>query len=378
MAPVPSRGGRPSREPLPAWDRRTWLVTIPLALIVICAFFPSLDNGFVSWDDHENFLDNPSFRGLGAAQIKWAWTTFLIGVYQPLAWLLFEAQFVFYELDPRGYHLISLLFQVTDAVVLYLLTVTLLVRCQTETRLESPWPRALSAGLATALFAAHPLRVEAVAWASCQPYLPCILFAMLSVLAYLGAFPANSAPRWSLLAGSFLFFLAALLFKAVAVTLPVVLLILDVYPLRRLPDATGRWFGPPARRVLWEKVAFVVLSLVFMALAIRAREQSPFLVESYNVSEGVAQACYAVWFYVQKTLWPRDLIAFYPLPRELNWLAFPYGLGILATLAHERGVVSRASALAGIVGGMAQLPSDPGPQLGHHSQQQLRDRRRSL
>ncbi len=270
--------------------------------------------------------------------MKWAWTTFLIGVYQPLAWLLFEAQYVFYELDPRGYHLTSLLLHVADAVVLYVLTVTLLVRCQTEFRLASSWPRALSAGLATALFATHPLRVEAVAWVSCQPYLPCILFAMLSVLVYLGAFPANSTPRWGLLAGSFFFFLAALLFKAVAVNLPVVLLILDVYPLRRLPDATGRWFGPSARRVLWEKAPFVVLSLVFMGVAIRAREQSPFLVESYEVSEGIVQACYAVWFYILKTLWPRDLIAFYPLPHGLNWLAFPYGLGILATLGVSVGL----------------------------------------
>ena len=58
----------------------------------------------------KNFLDNPYFRGLGAAQVKWAWTTFWFGVYQPLAWLLFEAQYVFWKLDPRGYHLTSLFF----------------------------------------------------------------------------------------------------------------------------------------------------------------------------------------------------------------------------------------------------------------------------
>ena len=57
---------RASREPVPGWDRRTWLVAIPLALIVIAAFIPALDNGFVEWDDSENFLDNPYYRGLGA------------------------------------------------------------------------------------------------------------------------------------------------------------------------------------------------------------------------------------------------------------------------------------------------------------------------
>jgi hypothetical protein len=98
-----------SSEPLPAWDRRTWLVAIPLALIVIAAFIPALDNGFVEWDDSENFVDNPFYRGLGIAQVKWAWSTLWVGVYQPLGWLLFETQYVVWKLDPRGYHLTSLL-----------------------------------------------------------------------------------------------------------------------------------------------------------------------------------------------------------------------------------------------------------------------------
>src|SRR4029077_624647 len=94
--------------------------------------------------------------------------------------------------------------------------------------------RALSTGRAVALFSVHPFRTEVVAWASCQPYLPCALFCMLTVLAYLQAFPGNGAPRWGWPLGSVLLFLLALLSKAVAVTLPAILLILDVYPLRRL------------------------------------------------------------------------------------------------------------------------------------------------
>ena len=121
----------PIRYPLPARDWRTWLLTIPLALIVIYAFIPTLDNGFVGgYDDDPNFRDNPYFRGLGAAQVKWAWSTLLLGVYQPLAWLLFEVQYVFCQLDPRGYHFTSLLLQVANTAVLYVLTVALLVRCR--------------------------------------------------------------------------------------------------------------------------------------------------------------------------------------------------------------------------------------------------------
>ncbi len=338
VAPTPYLSAGPNRDPLQAWDRRSWLVMIPLALIVIYAFSPSLDNSFVRWDDHRNFLENPSFRGLGAAQLKWAWTTFWVGVYQPLAWMLFETQYVFWRLDPRGYHSTSLLLQLANAAVLYVLTVALLVRCRTDSCLESGWRCSLSAGLATALFAVHPLRVEAVAWISCQPYLPCALFSMLSVLAYLRAFGTSSSPRWGWLVGSFLLFVAALLFKAPAVSLPAVLLILDVYPLGRFPDETGRWLGASARRALLEKVPFVMTSLLFMGLAIAAKPQSQLPVHQDNASEGIARACYAIWFYIWKTVLPLDLIAFYPAPRELNWLAFSFSLSILATLGISAGL----------------------------------------
>ena len=82
--------------PAPARDRRTGLVAVPLVLLVAVAFLPALDNGFVDWDDELNFLENSHYRGLGWPQVRWAWSTFLLGVYQPLAWLLLEAQYVLF------------------------------------------------------------------------------------------------------------------------------------------------------------------------------------------------------------------------------------------------------------------------------------------
>ncbi len=320
------------QEPRPAWDRRSWLVAIPLALFVIAAFIPILNNGFVTWDDDKNFLDNPFYRGLGLAQVKWACSTFWVGVYQPLAWLLFGAQYVFWKLDPRGYHLTSLVFHAANAVVLYVLTVTLLVRCRPDSFLRSPWTCSVGAGLATALFMVHPLRVEAVAWASCQPYLPCAFFSMLAVLAYLWAFPRDSSRRWGWLVWSFVLFVAALLSKAVAVSLPAVLLILDVYPLRRLCNGPGPWFGSSARRALLEKVPFVMVSLVFMGLAVAAKPQTRVYFKHYDASARFAQACYAPWFYIEKTALPLDLTAYYPTPGDMNWLAPSFLLSIMGTL----------------------------------------------
>ncbi|HEX3446819.1 MAG TPA: hypothetical protein VHS97_01120, partial [Isosphaeraceae bacterium] len=94
-APVGRQNSRRSRQAPAGWGACIWLVPIPLVLVVMTAFFPALNNGFVNWDDDKNFLDNPYYRGIGAAQWKWAWSTFWLGVYQPLAWLLFEVQYFF-------------------------------------------------------------------------------------------------------------------------------------------------------------------------------------------------------------------------------------------------------------------------------------------
>jgi tetratricopeptide (TPR) repeat protein len=325
---------------VPGREGRTWLVAVPLALLVIAAFLPVLDNGFVDLDDAHNFLSNPYYRGLGIAQVHWAWSTFRLGVYQPLAWLILEAEYAVWGLDPRGYHLISLLWHAANAVVLYVLTVTVLARCQADPGPRSPWAWAFGAGLATALYAVHPLRVEAVAWASCQPYLPCALFSMLAVLAYLRAVGRGPSPDWGWLVGSFVLFAAALLSKAPAVTLPAVLLILDVYPLRRLGGGPGRWFGAPARKVYWEKVPFVLLSLVFMGLAIAARKHVRAMVpiERYGTSARIAQACYGIWLYIVKTVLPLDVTALYPSPQQVDWLAAPFLLSILGTVVTSVGL----------------------------------------
>ncbi len=107
-----------------------WSLVIPTALMAFVAFLPILNNEFVDRDDPENFLENPYFRGLGPDQIRWAFVTFHHGVYQPLSWLIFEAQYAGWGLDPWGYHLISLLLHTVSTAALYVLTVTLLRLCQ--------------------------------------------------------------------------------------------------------------------------------------------------------------------------------------------------------------------------------------------------------
>jgi Tfp pilus assembly protein PilF len=304
---------------------RAFWIGVGVALTAISAFLPVLDNGFVTfWDDQVNFLQNVHYRGLGAAQLRWAWTNFLLGVYQPLAWMLLEVQYAIWELDPWGYHFVSLLLHALNAALLYLLTVRLIGRSEPALCSDQPWRSNACAALAAVLFAVHPLRTEVIAWASCQPYLLCATFCLLSVLAYLRAVPESTSPaRRGWLVASMLFYAAALLCKAMAAALPAVLVVLDVYPLRRLGGGRGRWFGRAVRGVWYEKAPFVVLVLIFAMITIAAKVHAAgsFLAlapPTDSLLFRISQVCYAVVFYPYKTLLPVDLVALYGSP-AIHW-----------------------------------------------------------
>jgi tetratricopeptide (TPR) repeat protein len=308
-------------------------VAILLVLLVGAAFSPCLENDFV-WDDVENFVDNPFYRGLGWSQIRWAWTNFRLGVYYPLAWMVLEVQYVLFGLRLWGYHLSGLILYAINTVVLFLVTAELMVHCRVGPDRDCRKALALSTGLAVALYAVHPLRAEVVAWTSCEPYLLCALFFELAVLAYLRAFREGPSPHWGWLIGSFLCFIASLLSKAVAVSLPAVLLILDVYPLRRLGGGQGRWFGPSVRRVWWEKIAFGAMSVLFTGIAFAARVPHRRLVteQAWGLSQRISQACFGVWFYLIKTVLPLHLTAYYPISVKVGALEPTFLLSIVATV----------------------------------------------
>ena len=105
-----------------------WLVPALIALVTFAAFLPTLHNQFVNWDDDENFLDNPHYRGLGWTQLRWMWTTFHLGHYIPLTRMTFGLDYRLWGMNPFGYHLTSLLLHAANAVVFFFITRRLLTR----------------------------------------------------------------------------------------------------------------------------------------------------------------------------------------------------------------------------------------------------------
>jgi protein O-mannosyl-transferase len=319
--------GRPSRNRV---DRCVATVVIVAAL---GAFLPVLNNRFVDhWDDQTNFLDNQEFRGLGWPQVRWAWTTCLQGAYQPLTWMLLEAEYVTWGLDPRGYHLASMALHAVDAFLLFVLIRTLLSRALPGIEPGLRWAIPVMSGLAAAVFAVHPLRVEVVAWASGQGYLPCAGLAMLSVLAYVrGCGYGPRRPGW--LFASVLLFAAALGCKAVPVGLPLVLLILDATLLGRMSSARS------LPGLLAEKVPYVIPAIAASWMAVQAksdlsRPEYPPAGPARLVARRVAVAGYGLGYYLDKTVRPWDLSAyrFRPDPIRPAEPRFAVSLAVVAAL----------------------------------------------
>src|SRR5438094_5673153 len=312
------------------WIR--WLAPSLVALVTLVAFLPTLHNQFVNWDDDVNFLDNPHYRGLGWSKLHWMWTTFHMAHYIPLTWMTLGMDYLLWGMNPVGYHLTSLLLHTTSAVVFFFLARRLLTLAL---------PRAsgrghaltVSAGFAALVFAIHPLRVESVAWATERRDVLSGLFYLLTLLMYLRACERGAPGRRSYWLSVALFG-CALLSKSMAVSLPVVLLILDVYPLQRLGGPI-RWWGQRARRVYADKIPFVLLAAAASALAFRAQTLLHSLVslDQLSVPGRLEVSVYGLSFYLWKMILPLRLSNLYPRPPTLDPWAMPFLLSCGVVLA---------------------------------------------
>ena len=230
--------------------RRSWL---PAAVFAVTALFfsGSLQNGFVNWDDDVNLLLNPNYRGLGWQQLKWMFTTFYMGHYQPLSWLSLALDHALWGMDPKGYHLTGLLLHAANAAVFYFVALRLLRLAAPAGRGEPEAALPLAAAFASLCFSLHPLRVEAVVWATERRDTLSGFFYLLTLLYYLKACSPgeDGTRRYRRLAAAAVLYLFSLLSKGIGVSLPAALILLDIYPLRRLPAADGDWLSAASRKV---------------------------------------------------------------------------------------------------------------------------------
>jgi tetratricopeptide (TPR) repeat protein len=329
-----------------------------VAVATLALFLPSVRFGFLLWDDAANFVDNPAYRGLGLAQLTWMFSSAHMGHYIPVTWLTLGLDYLAWGLDPAGYHLTNVLLHAANGTLVFLLARRLLRAVRAggaEPGATPDHPATLLGAAAAALFfALHPLRVESVAWVTERRDLVSGLFYLAVVLAHVrwAAAPPGRGRAWY--GATLVFFVCGVLAKSMVVTLPVALLALDVYPLRRLGGGPGRWLGAAARRVWVEKLPLVAVAGAASAIAfaaVRPLGNMPSL-ETLGLGERLGLSVYGAAFYLARTLVPVRLSPLYERPESVGamlQILLLAGAGILGLAAAALVLRRRWPALAAVL-----------------------------
>lgn len=289
------------------------LTALAVATAVFVLFLPALGNGFVSWDDEKNFVQNSHYRGLGLDQLRWMWTTIHLGHYVPLSWMTLGLDYTLWGMNPTGYHLTNVVLHAVNATLVYFLALRVLSAAGVGDASSRDEKMRIGAAVVAALiFALHPLRVESVAWITERRDVLCSCFALGSVLAYLRSVDREAKARgWY--AASIALLAASLLSKGTAVVVAPILVLLNIYPLRRLGGVSG-WTTPRARRVYRELLPFIMLALTASVLTLVALQH----MDQLSIGGKAAVSAYSLWLYVWKTLLPTRLSPLYAMPARVD------------------------------------------------------------
>jgi tetratricopeptide (TPR) repeat protein len=274
----------------------------PLVILALTglALWPVTAAQFVSFDDGYYLVGNSRVReGLTPAAVGWALTTREASNWHPLTWISHMAALEIFGLDPFGHHLVNLLLHLLSALLCHL------------------WLAGMTGAprrslLAALLFAVHPLHVESVAWVAERKDVLSGFFWNATLLAHL-AFVRRPGGRRALPVA--ILFLISLAAKPMVVTLPLVLLILDWWPLGRLVRRPGAG-GSPLAAAVAEKLPLLVPAAAASLVAIWAQGESGALKSLREIPPGMrfGNALVSAAAYLERAILPRDLAVFYPFP----------------------------------------------------------------
>ena len=312
----------PKSGKLPAVDRDQTTLTlwIVLALIaaVISVYLQATSFDFTRYDDNYFITENPVVQqGLSFKNLAWACTAVQNGTWQPITWLthMFDCQV--YGMNAGGHHLTNIIFHLISTILLFFL-----LRRVTATI----YPSALVA----ALFALHPLHVESVAWVGERRDVLSTIWWILTMFAYVTWSVKGGTARYVLVLACFG---AGLMSKPMLVSLPLILLLIDFWPLQRvsLAESGKSLLTKKNIPLLVEKLPLCVMAAGMGIIAIIATGQEGSLGTSiqYPWSLRIENALVTYVKYLIFTFWPVDLIPHYPYPASYPFWQVAGSCGIL-------------------------------------------------
>jgi tetratricopeptide (TPR) repeat protein len=285
-------------------------LAILLALGTAAVYAPAMRNGFVNLDDPDYVTRNPHvLGGLTWADIHWALgSSYPSSNWHPLTWFSHMLDVQLYGGNPAGHHFTSILLHIFGVVLLFLL-------------IEQATGRTLRSAAVAALFAVQPLNVEAVAWISERKSVLSVFFFLLAIGAY-GWYAKKPAPGRYL--GVVLFFGLGITAKVMVIPFPFALLLLDYWPLARLPgtDAEGkpRTFFAALGALVIEKIPLFVMAAAGGAVTVYVHSREHALTATMPFSWRFKNAIFSYLAYLGKAVWPARLAPYYPHPENtLTW-----------------------------------------------------------
>ena len=277
------------------------LVGTLLLVGTLVAFWNVSHAGFVNYDDPAYVSANPIVQsGLTAENVRWAFTTFHYSNWHPLTWLSYMTDCQLFGMNPLSFHLVNLAFHMANTLLVFVLL---------QRVTGNLWPSAIVA----AFFSWHPLHVESVAWISERKDVLSTFFVLLTICAYAAyaEYAKHRRAGWYL--STLVLFLLALMSKAMAVTVPFLLLLMDVWPLGRLNFTSPGW-ARSVRQLIFEKVPLFVLSLAASLATFLAQGDAVMTTSHLGLTHRLENAVVSYARYLGKTFWPADLAVFYPHP----------------------------------------------------------------
>ncbi|MFN0241701.1 MAG: tetratricopeptide repeat protein [Planctomycetota bacterium] len=315
--PNENEAGQPVRT-------RSVLACVALAALVFGVYWRVAQHAFVEYDTPEYVTENPHvLAGLSLAGARWALTSTYAANWFPLTWLSHMLDVELFGVDAGRHHLMNVALHAASACVLFL-------------ALQRMTKALLASFLVAALFAIHPLHVESVAWIVERKDVLSALFGWLCLYAWCAYAERPSALRYG---AAWLCLAAGLMSKPMLVTWPFVLLLVDVWPLRR----TGLGW----RRLVLEKLPFLALSIAssLMTLYVQRLGGAVQALDNLPLTDRLSNAAVAVARYLAKTFWPVDLAFYYPrsdvgasTPAVLGAIALVIALLVAAVLARRRAL----------------------------------------
>jgi protein O-mannosyl-transferase len=267
---------------------------LALIFITLSVFWQVHTFDFINYDDSDYIYENSHvLNGLTSDGITWAFTTGYAANWHPLTWLSLMLDCQLFGPTPGLMHLMNLLLHLANTLLLFAVL---------KKMTGSLWPSAFVA----AAFALHPMHVESVAWITERKDVLSTFFLLVTLAAY-----ANYVERRSL----FYYFTAVLLFtcgllaKPMLVTLPLVLLLLDYWPLNRFADRSTSPY-----RIIIEKIPFLALSAISSVITfiVHQRDGAVLDIASLPVQSRIANIAVSYVRYIGKMFWPQNMAVFYP------------------------------------------------------------------